>query len=275
MTLFISMKPLYILKLGGSVITYKNRTGGKIRKKLIKKIAKKIKDIYSKGGFNIILVHGAGSIGHQLAHKYQLSKGANQTKDGWHGSLISRIANQETNLTIAKIFVNADLPVTSIHTSSIVVQSNKLISDFYLTSIKESLKQNCIPLLYGEMVLDQTLGMTICSGDFIVPYLAQKLGAKKIFFASDIDGVFDYDPHLNKRAKLIKRLSLNKGNAKAKIGASHSTDVTGGLLGKLTQLESIKNSAIQSIEIFNGLKEDNYQKILLGKPVDHTTIRLN
>lgn len=268
------MKPLYILKLGGSVITKKDRSGGQLRLSLIRKIAKEIKASLESQSFNLILIHGAGSVGHQLAHKYELAKGANQTKKGWKGSLISRIANQTMDVSISDIFVKNSLPVVSIHTSSVIIQTNGKISHFDLGTIKESLKQNCIPLLYGEMVLDRKLGMTICSGDAIAPYLAKKLGAQKMFFASDIDGVFNQDPHLHRNAKLIKKIRLSDIEKKSKLTHSHSIDTTGGLLGKIKKIKEFKSSEIKSVEIFNGLEPKNYKKALSGKSFNHTFIEI-
>ena len=203
------MKSLYILKLGGSIVTYKNRTDASARKKLLKKIAKELKALLNKNNFKLILIHGAGSPGHQLAHKYRLSSGARNNKKKWHGSFLSRMVNLKLNNIITEILIEKELRVTPVHTASVIIQNNKKVEKFSLDTIKEALNQNCIPMLYGEMVFDKTLGMTVCSGDVIAPYLAKKLGAKKIFFASDIDGIFDRDPHLNKNAKLIKEINLN------------------------------------------------------------------
>jgi isopentenyl phosphate kinase len=177
-------------------------------------------------------------------------------------------------VSISDIFVKNNLPVVSIHTSSVIIQTNGKISHFDLGTIKESLKQNCIPLLYGEMVLDKKLGMTICSGDAIAPYLAKKLGAQKMFFASDIDGVFDKDPHLHKNARLIKKISLSDIEKKSNLTHSHNIDTTGGLLGKIKKMKEFKNSKIKTVEIFNGLDSRNYKKVLSGKSFNHTFIEI-
>ncbi len=245
-----------------------------MRLPLIRKIAKEIKASLESQSFNLILIHGAGSVGHQLAHKYELTKGANQTEKGWEGALISRVANQTMDVSISDIFVKNNLPVVSIHTSSVIIQTNGKISHFDLGTIKESLKQNCIPLLYGEMVLDRKLGMTICSGDAIVPYLAKKLGAQKMFFASDIDGIFDKDPHLHKNAKLIKKIRLSDIEKKSKLTHSHNIDTTGGLLGKIKKIKEFKNSKVKSVEIFNGLDSRNYKKVFSEKSFNHTFIEI-
>jgi isopentenyl phosphate kinase len=265
------MKPLYILKIGGSVATYKNRPGISVRSALLKKVGQNIKKSLEKGNFNLILIHGAGAAGHQLAKKYNLQDGIGLNPKKLYGSLISRIANNKLNIAITETFIKTGLKIVSIHTASAIIQKNKKISHCNLKIIQEALQQNCIPILYGEMVFDTKLGMSICSGDAIAPYMAEKLGAKKIIFASDIDGVFTKDPHIHKDAKLIERIKLQEISQKADLSHSHNVDVTGGLLGKINKMEFSKN--LQSIEIFNGLNPENYWKILLGKDFSHTSIK--
>lgn len=268
------MHPLYILKLGGSIVTHKNRAGASIRKKLVREIAKNLRLVLREKKIDLILLHGAGSAGHQLAHKYNLREGVNGKKERWNGAFLSRLTNQRLNWEITNLLTKAGLRITPIHTASIITQKNGKISRCYLETIQEALKQNCLPLLYGEMVFDQTSGMTICSGDAIAPYLAKKLQAEKIFFASDIDGVFTADPHVKKNATLIENVFLADINQRAALSASHNVDVTDGLLGKIKNLLISHSSKLQTVEIFNGLKAGNFLKILRSQNFPHTTIYL-
>lgn len=268
------MRPLYILKIGGSVATYKNKLGVSLRIALLKKIAQIIKSAQKKNAFDLVLLHGAGSAGHQLAHKYNLKSGAGKNSTKWRASFESHSVNQKMDLEIVQVFLLAGLRVVSAHTASIIVQKNKKISKFNLEVIKEALRHNCIPILYGEMVFDEALGMTICSGDVIAPILAKELKAQKILFATDVDGVFDKDPYLHKDAKLLEKLSLSKirKGKGMKLSESHNIDTTGGLAGKIRNMDFDHASSLESIEIFNGFEEDNYRKILTEKNFPHTKI---
>lgn len=67
---------IIVLKFGGSVVTQKGREQVYIRKQLLTSIAKEIKRSFNGKNFQLILIHGAGSAGHQLAHKYGLKNGA-------------------------------------------------------------------------------------------------------------------------------------------------------------------------------------------------------
>ena len=254
--------------------THKNRVGISVRKTLLKKIARAIKQAQKKKNFDLILIHGAGSVGHQMAHRYGLRDGTKKDTTKWSGALQTRVMDQKLNNTIAESFVSEGLRVVSAHTATLVIQNNKTISSFNLEIIKEALEQNCIPLLYGDMVFDKILGMTICSGDTLAPYLAKKLHAQKILFATDVSGIFDKDPYLHKNARLVEKIDLHEIDKKNNIelSASHNLDVTGGLAGKIKNIALKHDPSLQSIEIFNGLKENNYDRALTGKNFPHTTI---
>ena len=75
---------LIIIKIGGSVITDKNKEFT-TRPDNIRKIAREIKQaIDSNPNLKIILGHGAGSFGHVLAKKYQTNEGI-INKESWKG----------------------------------------------------------------------------------------------------------------------------------------------------------------------------------------------
>jgi len=268
------MKPLYILKIGGSVATHKDRLGISVRTSLMNKVALSIRQAQKEKDFDLILIHGAGAAGHQLAHQYGLQNGTGSNLRKWKGALLSRLANGKLNGALAEIFVTAGLRVTSLHTASVITQKNKKISDFNIQLVKIALTNNCIPILYGEMVFDYHLGMTICSGDAIASYLAKKLKVQKIFFASDIDGIFTRDPHLHKEARLIQKINFRNIKKNAVISESHNTDVTNGLSGKIEEIKSLLKSNVSTVEIFNGLVYQNYRLALLGKKFVHTKVEL-
>jgi len=61
---------MFILKLGGSVITDKS-VENSFKKDIVERLALEIK----KANKEVIIIHGAGSYGHILAKKYDLNNG--------------------------------------------------------------------------------------------------------------------------------------------------------------------------------------------------------
>lgn len=266
------MKPLYILKIGGSVATYKNHQPLRVRRALLRDIAIEIKKARTEGDFRLVLIHGSGAAGHHLAKQYALHEGTFNDPRKIQAALDSQTANQRLDHIIAEIFISQGLPITPSHTASLVVQKNKKVSHFDTNTLRVALENDYIPLLYGEMVFDTTLGMSVCSGDTLAAFIAKEYHAQKIFFASDIDGIFTKDPHLFPDATLIESLSLDKAEKQSMISTSHNTDVTGGLLGKIRELAILADTHIETIEIFNGYQPRRYWQALLGMAFPHTTL---
>ena len=264
--------PLIILKIGGSVATYKNRASLSVRVSLMKKVALMLQSSLKEKPYQLILIHGSGSAGHRLAHDFDLRHGTGDDPQKIEAALLSQRANQKLNAILRDTFIPSGLPVVSVHSASVIIQNNSVIENFSTKTIAHALNHGQIPLLYGEMVPDTLLNFSVCSGDTIASFLAQKFSAEKICFASDIDGIFTEDPHRFPRATLIEHLPFEILNTQSGITGSHSVDVTGGLGGKLEQLAPLRDSSVRSVEIFNGLKPEHYRDILLELPFPHTTI---
>jgi len=252
------IKKTIILKLGGSIVTQKNREGVFIRRKLLSQIAVElVKVLKVDKNIRLIIIHGAGAAGHQLANKYGLKSGVNGDTKKLHGSLLTRIACQNLDLTITNIFVQNGLPVTPVHTASSVIQNNKIIESISYEIIDQVFASDCVPMMYGEMTFDKTLGMSVCSGDAIAMKLAKKYDATKIIFASDIDGIYDKDPHTNKDALLITSTTLKSisSNKDITLSESHNVDVTGGLANKIAELiAGDLPKSLRKVIVCNGLK---------------------
>ncbi len=268
------MKKLYILKIGGSVATEKSAGVAKVRRALLLRIFKTVRTSLPKEA-EFIIIHGAGSFAHPLAKKYNLKSGTGAHREGKHGAVLTRLSTQKLNTEILELAVKAGLPATSVHTGSMFTQANGFRMRANLDIVEHALKEGYMPLLYGEMVFDATLGMTVCGGDRIAAYLAEKLPVERIFFASDVDGIFTDDPHLNKKAKLVNTVSLARDMKQFSLGESHSVDVTGGLKGKIETCANLFKTAktLKEMHIFNGLKIKNYAAILSSATFPHTTIK--
>lgn len=264
--------PLTILKIGGSVATYKNHERLSVRISLMRKVAQTLQSSLREKPCRLILIHGSGSAGHRLAHDFDLKHGTGNDPEKIKAALLSQRANQRLNATLADICVNAGLPVVPVHSASIIIQNDTVLERFSTDTIAHTLTRGQIPLLYGEMVPDTKLNFSVCSGDTIATFLARQFSAERICFASDIDGIFTEDPHRFPEASLIEHLDFDQLGAQSGISDSHSVDVTGGLGGKLEKLVPLRHSSVQSVEVFNGLKAKHYRNILLGLPFPHTTI---
>ena len=121
-------------------------------------------------------------------------------------------------------------------------------------------------MLSGDVVTDKSWDGSICSGDRSALYLAKELKARKILFASDVDGVFDRDPHKYKDVKLIPEVNKqNFSEILCLIKKSSYVDVTGGMRGKLLEIKKYHKKT--KILIFNGLKKNFILEAFLSRKI--------
>lgn len=242
-------KPLIIIKLGGSVITYKDSNIPRPRKKDITRIAKELKKVYAKK-YSIILVHGAGSYAHPIVKKSGIHNGMY--------SIFQRLAFNKTSLSLMQLnifllgeLIKNSLPAVTLPPHSFVKNTRNGLR-FKTDIIKDFLDQEMIPVLFGDMVLDDDKNCLVLSGDQIVTNLAKKFAAEDVIFISDVDGVFESDPKKNPEAGLIKEIN-NENLSQVLEGLTQNNifDVTGEMRGKVLSLH--KELKGKRIKLLNGL----------------------
>jgi len=250
------MNPV-ILKIGGSVITEKDSDIPE-RAKIddINRIAHEIASFKSGSDLNIILVHGAGSFGHPQAKKYKLNEEFNAM-----GAYLTHASVQKLNSIVLESLNNAGVPSLPVHPLNSCLLDNGKLVYFQLEQIKAMLERGIMPVLHGDVVMDRSKGAAVLSGDRIIPYLALDLKASKIGAGSNVDGVLDA------RGNVIKKITPGSfAEMKKHIKGSTSTDVTGGMLGKVSELLELANKGISS-RIFNAARKGIVSKFLYGEEV--------
>lgn len=256
------MKPLIIIKLGGSIITHKNSSTPKPRNGNIRRLAKEVATLFKTRDCRIILVHGAGSFGHPIVKKNNLHRGMKTARQ--------KLAYAQTTQNmldldelIVKSLTAKSVPAVTLPPHSFVTQRAGKIKSFNHEIISKYLEKRQVPVLFGDAVLDEIWGCSILSGDTIVSYLAQKLKARKVVFLSDVDGIFDQDPKTYPEAKLIKQVNdknLKEVLAKLVSDDSSSVNVTGEMYGKIMAIkENLRG--VKTI-ITNGFKKNALTKAI-------------
>jgi isopentenyl phosphate kinase len=264
----MTIKPT-VLKLGGSVITDKNKPAT-ANIKAIEQLADEI----SKANIeSLILVHGGGSFGHPVAKKYKLTEGYTSPSQVVGFSETHRAMTQLNGLVMDAL-IGHDVNAVVVQPSSCVVTKAGRIQSMELKPIKRMLKMGIVPVLYGDAVLDSEKGFSILSGDQLVSSLAINFDASRIILGGDVDGLYTADPKSNSSAELISRVTLEELKSKKhEIEGSKATDVTGGMLGKMSELiPAIEHSipalvvnASKPLRVYKALK----QKFVIGTIIEH------
>lgn len=264
-----------VIKIGGSCLTYKREGISKVRLSFLHEAAKSVRNVLEKKKIKIILVHGGGSITHPLLDTYavaeKLKSGRLKTKKDMAAAGRIHLAMNNLNNEVVKVFLDEGVPVWPMQTSALFWANKKKSDAISLETVALALENDCVPILHGDLVLDKKTGSAICSGDYVAAFLAGKLNAAKILFASDVNGIYPADPHESKEVKLLKNISKRTYRHFFKIKTA-VCDHSGGMKSKLDNIKKYC-SACEAV-IFNGLKKGNMEKALLGEELG-TRIHFN
>jgi isopentenyl phosphate kinase len=259
-------KPI-ILKIGGSVITDKN---GELAAKTdqINRIAEEIKraDID-----NLIIVHGGGSFGHPTAKKWGIKEGLKDPTQKLGFAETHHVMTVLNGLLMDALIWH-ELPAVSYAPSTCFLTENGRIKGCESQVLEKMMGMGFTPVLYGDAVLDEKMGFTILSGDQLVAYLAVKMKAEKIIMGVDTDGIYEADPKVDPTAKPYLRLNLEQlKKVQAKIGKAQTTDITGGMAGKVAELIPAVEAGVK-VQIINATRNLRVLRGLTGEKIEGTII---
>jgi isopentenyl phosphate kinase len=255
---------MFIIKLGGSVITDKSKVQS-FKEEITNRLASEIKRANKK----TIIIHGAGSFGHIIAKKYDLNAGL-KNEDQLHGFSLTHAMVQKLNSLVLKSLHRYNISAVSIPPHSVLKLNNHNYSKFDNVIFKDYLDLGLIPVTFGDVVLDEKLGFSICSGDLLIELLANYFKPDKVIFVIDEDGLYSSNPKTDKNAKLIHELKLNDLLQLSTTLDSHA-DVTGGMGGKIASIKYLAELGIDTI-LLNGNKPDRLYKVLMGENVISTKV---
>ena len=247
---------MMIVKLGGSVITRKDRYRS-FRREVTRRLAGEIAD----SGERVIIVHGAGSFGHLLAWKHALHEGRKNEKQIPALARVMQDVRDLDQKVLAELH-DALLPAVSIPPAACARMRNGVLVSLDTELFSDYIELGAIPVSFGDVVLDEVKGFGICSGDQIIRVLAKEFSPERVIFCADVDGVCTADPNSNKDAKLLRTVDsscLDSVNRK-----TCYVDVTGGMHGKLSNMIEIARGGAD-VMVINGLEKGRLKAALQGK----------
>jgi len=262
------MKKTTIIKLGGSVITYKdkpnfplNYTEFKfsadeyIRKDVLNRLTMEIANATKENSTGFAVVNGAGPFGHQLVHAYLEGKKI--------APVFIDYSVKHLNSNVLEYAKSHGLNLEPIHPISTFTcdEKNSYNPDVFC-KIADMLKTNISS--YGSIVptvnyAGRLGNYEVISGDNLVNILAKNLNANNVIAVTDVDGIYDCNPKTNSSARMIKCVDASA----IFIGDMNCIDVTSGICGKLEQLSPLSKKGVKC-QIINGLVPGNLENAILG-----------
>ncbi len=259
---------MQIVKLGGSVVTVKDMPMTADHEN-VKRLAEEIKAAWPTP---LVVIHGGGSFGHPVAKKYGIADGFTSERQVI-GFTRTHQAMVALNTIIVDALLDEGIPALSVAPSAFIATYDGRMPRGDFENIGRLVVKGMLPVLYGDAVIDKSRGFSILSGDQLAVRLAVSMGANRLIFGVDVDGVYTSNPKLAPQARLIDRLSLEKLEGFVEIGKALTTDVTGGMLGKVSEARAAVEAGIE-VRMVNATKPGVILKALRGEPVAGTVLTM-
>jgi isopentenyl phosphate kinase len=269
-------KETIFLKLGGSLITDKDKPYTPRLDKLAD-LALEIKSaLDSNPELVLILGHGSGSFGHTAAKKYGTREGMSDPnglkrplesiENYWKGFAEVRFQAAELTRCVMQTLLEANVPAIPFSPSASMVSNNRKVTSHNSLTIRKSLEVRLLPVVHGDVAFDEALGGTILSTEDVFAFLATQFPPTRILLAGIEAGVWEDFPA---RTRLVKQIQLSDyEKMRAGIGGSASTDVTGGMKAKVEEMFGLiqKNKGL-TVQIFSAEESGYLTRALNGENV--------
>lgn len=252
---------MLIVKLGGSVITDKSKPMTP-RPDAIERLAREVASCPERK----VVIHGAGSFGHVKAKRHALHKG--YSGEGQRAGICEVQADvRALDRMVEDALRAAGLPVVSIPASAVATFDGGRMASFPSEVFGHYLDIGLTPISFGDVVVDRSRGISICSGDDIMLRLARDLRASRAVFVTAVDGIFGDYPPAPGQGPLpeVRRGDFVKFNSK-------DPDVTGSMGRKLDLMFEMAAGGCE-VMVLNGAAPGRLADALAGKSVVCTRVR--
>jgi isopentenyl phosphate kinase len=251
------MKNLIFLKIGGSLIT--KRKPYTLNRKRIRELTKEIAKLRKKHKFKLLIGNGAGSFAHVSAKKFRTKEGYINEKSKIGHCIVQDDASRLNRILVREL-IKAGENAISVQPSAFIFCSKRKIKSFFLDPIKNYLKNDLVPIVFGDVISDEKFGCTILSTEEIFKLLAKFLKPKKIILISDVEGVYD------SRGKVISEINKeNFSKIQKFLRGANKIDVTGGMVHKVKEAMEMAKGKIEVFII--GGKKGNLERCLKREKV--------
>ena len=179
-----------LIKLGGSLITDK-RQARSFRRTTMRNIARQLSALRAAQPERPIIVgHGSGSFGHFEAKKYNTAHGMQSAADRLGFSRVGAVATELSQLILNELLA-AGIPAIRFQPSSMLVTRNKQLTSLHTRPLVVALEKQIMPLIHGDIAIDEVIGGTIVSTETLFAHLVDPLNVRCIILLGEVDGVLD------------------------------------------------------------------------------------
>ena len=250
----ISDKKRIVIKIGTSTLTHKT---GRLNIRRVEELIKTIADLQNSGKEIIIVSSGAVGLG---TAKLGLKE---RPKDTPSKQACAAVGQCELMYMYDNQFAKYSLTVAQILLTKVVIESESRVN--VINTFQKLLEHNVIPIVNeNDTVAIDELLLEVGENDSLAAIVAHLSQADLLIILSDIDGLYDKDPHSNPDAKLIHVVEEITDEIRNLAGGAGTSFGKGGMITKINAADIAKSAGIDMV-IMNGNNPENLYNFFEGK----------
>jgi isopentenyl phosphate kinase len=249
-------KKLALIKLGGSVITFKNRPLS-ANKSAINGISRAISSLKE---IPVVLVHGGGSFGHYWSVRFGM-----HTRPGnydTHGISIVHESMITLNQIITSSMIKNGMNPYSVCAMSLVSNDTPLKAK--INQLYDMAQAGVVPVTFGDVIHISNGKYSILSGDVIMTLVAKILSPSKVIFAVNTEGIYN-NMEDKETIHEVKGSSIRTAGLLGLTENQTFADITGGMRRKVEEALKISSTGVE-VMIVNGLKPERVAQAVKHGP---------
>ncbi|MEM7480083.1 MAG: isopentenyl phosphate kinase [Acidobacteriota bacterium] len=268
------MRDLLLIKFGGSLLTDKRRPDT-ARPEVVTRLARELAaEIARPAAPLVVLGHGSGSYGHVAAARFGLADGWTDPISQRPGIALTQRRAADLHRRVIAALIEAGAAPFSIPPSACTLARDGRPEEMFAEPVARALDLGLLPVVFGDVVLDRSQGVTICSTEAAFGALLRALPPHgyrpaRALWLGETAGVLD------EAGRTIEQLAAlpdgTSSDLPTGVGGAAGTDVTGGMSHRLQTAFDFAAASVPSV-IFDGRDPGALARAIRGEEVSGTLI---
>lgn len=252
----ISERKRVVVKVGTSTLTHRT---GRLNIRRVENLVKTLADLQNAGHEIVLVSSGAIALG---MGKLGMTK---RPQDTPGKQACAAVGQCELMYMYDKFFAEYSIVVAQVLLTKYVLLEDR--RQHVVNSMERLLSQGVIPIVNeNDTVAIDELELEVGENDSLAANVATIANADLLVIMSDIDGLYDKDPHVHEDARLIPEVGRITDDIRDLAGGAGSALGTGGMATKIKAVE-IAHAADIDVVLMNGKNPRKLYDMFEDKPV--------
>mgnify|MGYP001229602369 FL=1 len=252
----ISERKRVVVKVGTSTLTHRT---GRLNIRRVENLVKTLADLQNAGHEIVLVSSGAIALG---MGKLGMTK---RPQDTPGKQACAAVGQCELMYMYDKFFAEYRIVVAQVLLTKYVLLEDR--RQHVVNSMERLLSQGVIPIVNeNDTVAIDELELEVGENDSLAANVATIVNADLLVIMSDIDGLYDKDPHVHEDARLIPEVGKITDDIRDLAGGAGSALGTGGMATKIKAVE-IAHAADIDVVLMNGKNPRKLYDLFEDKPV--------